>query len=106
MLSVRSSNFKKQFESLPPNIQRLAARLYEIFGEDPNDPRIRQHDLHDSSKGRHRDGSKSVEFTARYRAIYVIDNGPDGMGERLAFWYWIGAHTSDNSFVGTKQDKR
>lgn len=90
-------------EDLPPAIQQRAEELYELhFKKDPTAPILCTEDLHDQKSGRHRAGSKSVRITLRYRAIYVIDHGPDGKGEAQACWYWVGSHESYNNFIGSK----
>lgn len=99
--SVRTRQYKAMLAELPESIQRRAAELYKLFAKDPNAPVLETENLVDRQKGRHRHGSKSVRITLRYRAIYVIDNGPDGKGERQACWYWIGSHESCNNFIGS-----
>ncbi len=102
MRSVRTTPYKKRLALLPVPIQNLAQLLYLKFREDPWDPGLRAHPLADSKKGRHRPGSISVEITRRYRAIYNIDNGPDGHDEPQYCWYWIGTHEEYNNFIGSK----
>jgi len=101
MRSVRSTGFKFMLAELPAPVQRRAQELFDNhFAKDPNAPVLCTEELFDSKKGRHRNGSKSVRITLRYRAIYVIDHGPDGKGAPQAFWYWIGSHESYNGFIG------
>ena len=78
--------------------------MYEQhFLKDPNAPILCTEELHDSRAGHHRNGSKSVRITLRYRAIYVTDRGPpDGKGEKQYCWYWVGSHESYNNFIGSR----
>jgi len=84
---------------LPSTIQEMARQLFEIFKKDPFDPLLHNEDLYDSKKGRHRKGSRKVEITRRYRAIYVIDNGPDGRSEEQICWYWVGSREDYANFI-------
>jgi hypothetical protein len=87
---------------LPPNIQRIAQRQFESSGGDPRHPVLEQHILLDTKRGRHRPATYSVEVTKRYRALCVLDNGPDGKGSLQACWYWIGSHEDYNTLLGSK----
>lgn len=101
--SVRTSKFKADTSKLPERIQELAKHLFKLFQANPNDPILDTHNLADTKKGRHRKGSRAVAVSARYRAIYVIDNGKTGNEEAQVCWYWIGSHESYNGFVGSKR---
>ncbi len=100
--SVRTREFIKAFEQLPSEIKSLAERIYEIFCAHPDDERLRTNSLEDSKKAKHRDGSYSVQIGYRYRAIYVIDRGPNNDEAEQYCWYWIGSHESYNNFIGSK----
>ena len=80
-------------ERLPSEIQEAAEGAFRFFLENPHHPILRNHPLHDTKKGRHRNGSNAVAITRRYRAIYVTE-GPTNV------WYWIGSHEDYNNFVG------
>jgi hypothetical protein len=71
--NVRTAHYKKQLAALPERIQELAELLFERFCEDPAAPELANHELYDSSRGQHRQGSRAVSVTRRYRAIYVVD---------------------------------
>ena len=81
----------------------MAVGCFKLFCKDPHDPMLENEELHDKRKGRHRNGSRSVSITRRYRAIYVVDNGKDGDEEDQCCWYWIGSHEDYNSFVKSKR---
>jgi hypothetical protein len=100
--NVRTRDYMKLFEELPEPIRKRAALLYPIFCQDPYAPILGNEDLYDSAKGRHRKGSRSIEITKRYRAIYVVDNGVDGKGEKQNCWYWCGSRESYANFIGSR----
>lgn len=93
--NVRTASFKEQLVALPNRIQRLAEQAYALFLEDPSHPSLALHDLSDTKKGRHRNGSKAVSITKRYRAIFVVDGSTN-------VWYWIGSHQDYDTFTGGK----
>ena len=91
--NVRTHQFKERFAQLPAKIQDAAKDAYRLFLSDPYSPQLRNHELHDGNKGRHRKASRAVSVTRRYRAIYTID------GDTYV-WYWIGSHEDYNDFIG------
>lgn len=101
--SVRVHSFRERFDRLPGWVQRAAKDAFRQFQENPTHPMLHNEALHDTERGRHRSGSRSVWVTFRYRAIYVEDNGLDGRGPRHAVWYWIGSHEDYNDFVGSRR---
>ena len=84
------------FAKLPANIQQAANDAFRLFLTDPYHPLLRNHALQDSKKGDHRNGSRAVSVTIRYRAIYTIDDDTN-------VWYWIGSHEGYNNFTGSKK---
>lgn len=102
MKSVRTAQYRKLLEALPNHIRELADDAFKRFEKDPFHPSLENEDLYDSKKGRHRKGSRSVAISRRYRAIYVVDNGPDGADPTQVCWYWCGSHESYNIFTGRK----
>lgn len=95
--NVRTGTYKAQLARLPPHIQRAAQQAFEAFVANPRHPALNDHPLGDTSRGRHRIGSRSVRVTRSYRAIYVID-GP------TTVWYWIGSHEDYNNFIGSRRN--
>ena len=93
--NVRTGEFKKLFDALPEKIRNLAEGAYKQFQKDPHHSSLRLHQLGDSDKGKHRNGSLSVSITMKYRAIFVVD-GSDNV------WYWIGSHNDYENFIGDK----
>ena len=100
--SNRTKRFNKRLRRLPSHIQDRFESLFQAFQNDPNDPVLQTEPLHDSRKGKHRNGSRSVRITLRYRAIYVIDRGEDGTEEEQYSWYWIGSREDYGSFIGSR----
>lgn len=78
--NVRTDNFRKLLEKLPANIRQAAEEAFRLFLQDPHHPILQNHELYDTKKGRHRNGSRAVSITRRYRAIYVTE-GPTNV------WY-------------------
>lgn len=93
---MRTNQFKKLFAQLPRHIQELAQGAFDHFRTDPHHPMLHNHPLADSNKGRHRNGSRAVWITRRYRAIYVQDGDTN-------VWYWIGSHEDYNNFIGSRR---
>ena len=89
----RTKKFRDQFDKLPESIRKLAKEAFKAFQRDQFSPALRNHELEDSQKGRHRNGSRAVSVNFRYRAIYVV---ADNVNE----WYWIGSHEDYNDFIG------
>lgn len=83
------------FAKLPANIRQAAEEAYRLFLSNPNHPQLGNHELHDSKKGRHRNGSRALSITRRYRAICTVDGDTN-------VWYWIGSHEDYNNFTGKK----
>ena len=100
--SVRLAKFSKMLAKLPDDIQQTAEDLFDLFYKDPMDPMLRNKPVYDSSKGRHRASSRSVQVTLRYRAVYVVDNGEDGNGDDQYCWYWIGSREDYGTFIGCR----
>lgn len=100
--SVRTTPYKRLLAQLPPDIQEKAEKLFARFQKDQFDPILCNEDLYDSNVGRHRKGSRSVRITLRYRAIYVVDNGPKGDQPEQVCWYWIGSRESYANFIGSR----
>jgi hypothetical protein len=91
--NVRTRDFQARFSCLPEKVRDLATLTFRRFCEDPRDPILELHPLHDTRRGRHRAGSIAVSVGRRYRALYVRDGGTN-------VWYWIGSHEDYNNFVG------
>lgn len=93
MRSVRTAEYHQMLRALPEIIQERAAQAWRIFRDNPHDPRLGRHDLHDSGRGRHRNGSFAVWLNRQYRAICVVDEGE-------YVWYWVGSHADYDRFLG------
>jgi len=71
-----SKRFWRDFDQLPPEIQQLALRNYELLKSDPHHP-----SLHFKRIGRY----WSVRVGLEYRAVGI--DSPKGI-----VWFWIGPH--------------
>jgi len=94
--NVRTKSYRDLLSKLPANIAALAEEAFAFFLADPNHPVLANHPLYDTRRGQHREGSRSVSITRRYRAIYVVDGDTN-------VWYWIGTHEAYNSFTGSSK---
>ena len=83
MKNVRSPDFRKLFEHLPQDIQRLTTEKYALWKSNPRHP-----SLHFKPVGKY----WSVRITREYRALGVRS------GE-TSIWFWIGPHSDDNKIV-------
>lgn len=91
--NVRTSDYKGLLAKLPTEIQELAEDGFKLFCEDPLHPMLHNHPLSNIKKSQHRDGSRAVWITHRYRAIYFVDGDTN-------VWYWCGSHSDYNTFTG------
>ena len=76
-------SFWSAYELLPPSVQRLADRNYEILKINPKHP-----SLHFKKIGRY----WSVRIGLRYRALAVE------MDDDL-LWFWIGSHAEYDKLI-------
>ena len=87
MKSVASRRFWELFCSLPPDVQKLAVKNYELWQRDPHHPSLRFRKLKGSSD----------RFTVRvgdhYRALGRVTDD-------TITWVWIGSHTDYDRLVG------
>jgi len=81
-----SSKFWQCFNTLPPNIQTLARRNYELLKQNPAHPSLHFKPVCD---GRYR----SVRIGSHYRALGIPV--PDGVQ-----WFWIGSHDEYDKLLG------
>lgn len=99
--SFRTANrttcqFRELFAKLPLAIQNLTRQGCVLFDRDPYHPSFRRHELADSHRSQHQQGSISISINMQYRALYVVAD--DGMN----VWYWIGSHADYDRFTGKK----
>ena len=83
MKHFTTSKFWKSYEALPPKIQKIADRNYELLKEDPFHP-----SLHFKKVGNY----WSVRAGIRYRALGIQD------GENMV-WFWIGGHADYDKLI-------
>ena len=85
--SVANCRFWELFHSLPPDVQRLAVKNYELWRRDPHHPSLRFRRLKGSAD----------RFTVRvgdhYRALGKVTAD-------TITWVWIGSHTDYDRLVG------
>jgi hypothetical protein len=93
--NCRTKNYRDLLKKIPESIKVLAKQAFAVFLRNPRDPSLHNHELEDSGKGRHRNGSRAVYINLRYRAIYVEDGD-------VNVWYWVGSHEDYNDFTGGK----
>jgi plasmid maintenance system killer protein len=89
----RSPDFKEKHDSLPPEVQAMAAKAFANFKNNPNHPALNVKPLYDNKKASHSPGSFSVRVNSQYRSIYVEIDG-------VCVWYWTGSHSDYNKFTG------
>jgi hypothetical protein len=70
-----------------------AKAAFALFKENPSHPSLKHHDLKNTKKGQHKDGSFAVHISRKWCAIYVKDGDTN-------IWYWIGSHEDYNNFTG------
>jgi len=92
----RTKKFGKMRASLPKNVQGLVDDALELYLQDPSHGALHAHELKDSKRGRHKQGSISIWVSYRYRAVCVSTATQN-------LWYWVGSHESYNSFVGSRK---
>jgi hypothetical protein len=87
MTSRATRRFWKLYESLPEPVQRLAAKNYRLWRNNPAHPSLDFKQLHGNGE------RFSVRVGSHYRAL----------GQRLADgveWVWIGTHEEYNKLIG------
>lgn len=100
--SIRTKDFRRRFNRLPQSIRNMASKDFERFQENPDHPALQTEELHDTRRGRHRPGSRSVRVGLRYRAIYFLEPDRQDATKVVAIWYWIGSHEDYNNFISSK----
>jgi len=86
MTSRATRRFWKLYESLPEPVQRLAAKNYRLWRDNPAHPSLDFKQLHGSGE------RFSVRVGNHYRAL----------GQRVADgveWVWIGTHEEYNKLI-------
>ncbi len=91
--NCRTKGYRVQLEKLPKTIRRIVDAQFEQFLKYMYHPSLNNESIEDNKRGRHRNGSRSVRITLRYRALYVVDGD-------MNVWYWVGSHEDYNDFIG------
>jgi len=76
--------FRKQLDSLPRQVRRLAVKNYLLWRENPLHPSIRWKTL--------ARGVWSARIGGDYRAVAYVDGN-------IALWVWIGSHNDFDAHV-------
>ncbi|MBZ5634927.1 MAG: hypothetical protein LAO55_17540 [Acidobacteriia bacterium] len=86
MKSNTTPQFWRRFASLPREAQKLAAKNYQLWQQDPQHPSLRFRRLKGS------DDLYTVRIGDRYRAIGQMEAGE-------ITWTWIGSHADYNNLL-------
>lgn len=84
MRHFANPEFWKRYNALPPDIQTLADRAFDLLGNNPRHP-----SLHFKKLG----NVWSARVGSHYRALAV--KGDDGF-----IWFWIGSHAEYDKLLG------
>ncbi|MEK7570795.1 MAG: type II toxin-antitoxin system mRNA interferase toxin, RelE/StbE family [Patescibacteria group bacterium] len=80
-----TTKFRKQYHKATKEIKRAFAQTLDLFLEDPHHPVLRNHTLK-----REYSGHRSIDITADWRAIFVIEK--NRKGEEKILFKFIGTH--------------
>jgi hypothetical protein len=83
MKSKASQKFWKHFRQLPVAIQKLAAKQYKLWANDPGHPSLQFKKVQNYW---------SCRVTDSYRALAVVDGD-------TALWFWIGSHSEYDRLI-------
>jgi hypothetical protein len=72
MIFRRTVGFKREFESLPPEVQRAARTKFALFRSNWRHPSLRCHKLEGVTWHKH--PVFDIHVTDRYRVLFVIDH--------------------------------
>lgn len=86
MNSHVTARFRKNFESLPLEIQDKAKRAYKIWTDNPNHPSLHFKQVHDTEP------IYSVRVGLYHRALGVKE-------VNTMIWFWIGTHEEYNTLI-------
>lgn len=86
MRSTTNRRFKKQFRSLPTEIQRQARETYAIWKSDPFRTGLKFRRVHPAYP------VYSVRIGEHWRAVAFIKDGE-------ATWVWIGSHSDYDKYL-------
>ena len=79
MKSLATPRFWAAYQTLPPEIRKLARKAYELFKNDPHHSSLRFKKVH---RG---DTVYSVRISHGYRAVGLLE------GDEIT-WIWVGGH--------------
>ena len=83
MRLLKSSDFRKLFDTLPAEVQAQARKQFELVKINPRHPSLRFKKVGDIW---------SVRVSSDYRALAEpVDGG--------FYWYWIGSHAEYNRLI-------
>ncbi len=84
MIHRTVKGFWDLYKKLPPDIQKLADKNYDLLRSDPRHKSVRLKKVGDYY---------SVRIGLGYRALALPDNGE-------LIWFWIGSHADYDALIG------
>jgi hypothetical protein len=96
MKHYRAKSFIKAYNSLSPEIRKLADKNYQLLRGNPNHPTLNFKNV----KWKKREGKPvySARVGPRHRAL-AIEADPN-----VFIWFWIGTHEKYNNVLNTALD--
>jgi hypothetical protein len=85
--SRTTPEFWEAFSQLPPDIQRLAARVYSTWRVNERHPGLHFKRIHRT------ESIWSVRIGIHYRAVGRLD-------DNTVTWFWIGSHAEYDQLIG------
>jgi hypothetical protein len=92
VISRTTSAFWKSFDGLPPDIQRRASAVYELWRSDPAHPGLQFKCVSDKHN------VFSVRIGLHWRALGYRETIA---GQETVTWFWIGSHAEYDRLVAT-----
>ena len=86
MRHVKSSDFRKMFDALPPDVQVQARKQFELLKSNPRHPSLRFKKVGEVW---------SIRVSLEYRALAGEINGG-------YYWFWIGPHDEYERILGRR----
>lgn len=86
MKSRATARFWAAYRELPPEIQKLARKAYQLFRDNPAHPSLQLNKVHQ------REPVYAARVTRGYRALGLLE------GDEIT-WFWIGGHDEYDRLV-------
>ena len=91
MKSARTQNFRQQFLKLPPHIQEIARKNYQLWQQNPFHPSL------EFKLVKPKENIWSVRIGIGWRALGVLKKDEDKI-----IWFWVGSHAEYDGMLGKK----